>query len=85
MASCSSTSSLASSSNRLSYHCSTSIHAPAQPNPTVSIDPITWKDTAFDLEKRDELGFRGLLPPVRQSLEVQVTRTLHQLRSKKAS
>lgn len=53
------------------------------PTPTVSIDPFTWKDTAFSVSKRDELGLRGLLPPTHNTLEQQIERTLHQLRSKK--
>lgn len=55
----------------------------SSPPSTVSIDPYTWADTAFAEEKRTELGLRGLLPPSRQSLNTQLQRTLHQLRSKK--
>lgn len=71
-----------------SIKCSSSVAADDFPEPqpspsTVSIDPFSWKDTAFNEQKRDELGLRGLLPPAHQSLTTQIERTLHQLRSKK--
>ncbi|PWN91970.1 hypothetical protein FA10DRAFT_292735 [Acaromyces ingoldii] len=57
---------------------------PEPRNPsTVSIDPFSWEDTAFDQARRDKLGLRGLLPPGHQSLQTQIERTLVQLRSKK--
>lgn len=59
---------------------------PEPRNPsTVSIDPFSWEDTAFDQARRDKLGLRGLLPPGHQSLQTQIERTLVQLRSKKVS
>lgn len=45
-------------------------------------DPFPNQDTGFSYEKRDQLGLRGLLPPAKQSLNTQVLRVLHQLRSK---
>lgn len=52
---------------------------------STAIDAYTWKDTAFDTEKRDELGLRGLLPPALQNMDLQVERTLHQMRGKKTA
>jgi hypothetical protein len=57
----------------------------AAPTSSVSIDPYTWKDTAFTNEKRQELGLRGLLPPGHQTMAQQVERTLYQMRVKKVS
>lgn len=75
------------SSPSFSHRCystnSSSSSTTAPSNNTISIDPFTWKDTAFDLAKRDELGLRGLLPPALQNMEDQIERTLHQLRGKK--
>ncbi|SAM62714.1 related to NADP-dependent malic enzyme [Ustilago bromivora] len=45
-------------------------------------DVFTNQDTGFTYERRDQLGLRGLLPPAMQSLNTQVLRVLHQLRSK---
>lgn len=45
-------------------------------------DPFPNQDTGFSYERRDQLGLRGLLPPAMQSLNTQVLRVLHQLRSK---
>jgi malate dehydrogenase (oxaloacetate-decarboxylating)(NADP+) len=52
---------------------------------STAINAYTWKDTAFDTEKRDELGLRGLLPPALQNMDLQVERTLHQMRGKKTA
>lgn len=74
------------SSSSVSHRCySSSSSSPPDElsNNTISIDPFTWKDTAFDLVKRDELGLRGLLPPALQDMDSQIERTLHQLRGKK--
>ncbi|KAE8268892.1 hypothetical protein A4X09_0g3446 [Tilletia walkeri] len=46
-------------------------------------DRFTNADTAFAFEKRDELGMRGLLPPVLESMSQQVLRCMTQLRGKK--
>ncbi|KAK0534528.1 hypothetical protein OC834_001843 [Tilletia horrida] len=46
-------------------------------------DRFTNADTAFAFEKRDELGMRGLLPPVIETLQQQVLRCMTQLRGKK--
>lgn len=45
-------------------------------------DAFLNQDTGFTYERRDQYGLRGLLPPARQSLNTQVLRVLHQLRSK---
>ena len=45
-------------------------------------DPALNKGTAFTEEERDILGLRGLLPPVVQSMEVQVLRVLENFRRK---
>ncbi|EPQ26122.1 uncharacterized protein PFL1_06330 [Pseudozyma flocculosa PF-1] len=45
-------------------------------------DVFTNQDTAFSYDKRDQLGLRGLLPPARQSLSVQLLRVTKQLRNK---
>jgi malate dehydrogenase (oxaloacetate-decarboxylating)(NADP+) len=45
-------------------------------------DPALNKGTAFTEEEREILGLRGLLPPVVQSMEVQVLRVLENLRRK---
>jgi len=46
-------------------------------------DRFTNADTAFSFEKRDELGMRGLLPPVQETLQQQILRSMTQLRGKK--
>jgi malate dehydrogenase (oxaloacetate-decarboxylating)(NADP+) len=45
-------------------------------------DPALNKGTAFTAEEREILGLRGLLPPVAQSMEVQVMRVLENFRRK---
>lgn len=45
-------------------------------------DPALNKGTAFTEEEREILGLRGLLPPVAQSMEVQVLRVLENFRRK---
>jgi malate dehydrogenase (oxaloacetate-decarboxylating)(NADP+) len=45
-------------------------------------DPALNKGTAFTGEEREILGLRGLLPPVVQSMEVQVLRVLENFRRK---
>ncbi len=45
-------------------------------------DPALNKGSAFTEAERDILGLRGLLPPVVQSMEVQVTRVLENFRRK---
>ena len=45
-------------------------------------DPALNKGTAFTEEERELLGLRGLLPPVVQSMEVQVLRVLENFRRK---
>ncbi len=45
-------------------------------------DPVLNKGTAFTEEERDLLGLRGLLPPRVQSQDLQVQRTMENLRSK---
>lgn len=70
-----------------SYSTSTSINpfpnspatSPESPQYHTSLD----QDTGFNKEKRDALHLRGLIPAVHQSLELQVMRCLHQMRSKK--
>jgi hypothetical protein len=42
-------------------------------------DALWNKGTAFDINERDRLGLRGLLPPVIKGLEEQVQRVLRQL------
>lgn len=54
------------------------------PPPHAFKSPLTAnQDTAFDPDRRDQLGLRGLLPPAHQTLATQVHRSLLQLRSKK--
>jgi malate dehydrogenase (oxaloacetate-decarboxylating)(NADP+) len=65
------------------YHYSTATTSTHRD--TNAIDAFTWKDTAFDIGKRDELGLRGLLPPALQNMDLQVERTLSQLRGKKTA
>lgn len=40
-------------------------------------------DTAFDADRREKMGLRGLLPPAHQTLATQIQRCLYQMRSKK--
>ena len=42
-------------------------------------DALWNKGTAFDINERDRLGLRGLLPPVIKGLDEQVQRVLRQL------
>ncbi|KAK0550374.1 hypothetical protein OC845_002694 [Tilletia horrida] len=56
---------------------------PARRNHSVDTSDVDYLDTAFSFEKRDELGMRGLLPPVQQTLSQQVLRCMTQLRGKK--
>ncbi|UZJ57173.1 hypothetical protein CBS101457_006493 [Exobasidium rhododendri] len=67
--------------NSLRFNSSRS--SSAAPTSSVSIDPFTWEDTAFSNEKRKELGLRGLLPPGHQTMDLQIERTLYQMRVKK--
>ncbi|CAO1622504.1 unnamed protein product [Sympodiomycopsis kandeliae] len=46
-------------------------------------DVFSNQDTAFEPERRDQHGLRGLLPPAYQNLATQIQRSLLQLRSKK--
>ncbi|MGO9081768.1 MAG: hypothetical protein ACLQDY_22455 [Streptosporangiaceae bacterium] len=45
------------------------------PDVRVLEDPLTNKGTAFTEEERSELGLRGLLPAVVETLEQQARRT----------
>ncbi|CAD6925057.1 unnamed protein product [Tilletia controversa] len=51
----------------------------------VNTTDIHYADTAFNFDKRDELGMRGLLPPVQETMAQQVLRCMTQLRGKKTS
>jgi malate dehydrogenase (oxaloacetate-decarboxylating)(NADP+) len=48
--------------------------------PDILTNPLYNKGTAFKLGERDRLRFRGLLPPRRLNLQVQMDRILEQLR-----
>lgn len=68
-----------------SYSTSTSTKPfPDSPLPSPHHDPPD-QDTGFNTQKRDALKLRGLLPAIHQSMELQVMRCLHQMRSKKVS
>lgn len=55
----------------------------SDPDPSWFKSPLAAnQDTAFEPERRDQLGLRGLLPPAYQTLSTQIQRSLQQLRGK---
>ena len=48
-------------------------------------DPLWNKGTAFDLEERDRLGLRGLLPPDVRTIEEQMARVMSHLEKEPTS